>query len=334
MRIISILSIVFIHTTAKTIEASSYNLPSVPWTVLLNQICRFGVPVFFMISGFVLELTYPFHPRIMSYFKKRISRILIPYIFWSGIYYFLIFRHNTNGIFKVLLVGNASYQLYFIPALFIFYMIFPFIHKFYRIIVNKWVLIILFVLQIILLYHNYYFHTLPYFFPLYIVLLNFFVFLLGVVSSHNEKFIIGFVKKWKYFIIPITLFLAGYIFYEVENRYFITPNYLNVYTQWRPSVFLYTILLASLLYYFLRKIHFPILIVKTLSELSFFVFFVHVIVLEIIWNKLGVYIFLFTDRHIAQEVWYDPLFFILVSTFSFLIAYAFHKIPLLAKFMG
>jgi surface polysaccharide O-acyltransferase-like enzyme len=334
MRITSILAVVFIHTTTKTIEATSFDIRRVPWTLLLNQICRFAVPLFFMISGFVLELNYPFHPSNISYLKKRISRILIPYIFWSGIYYFLVYRQHTNNLFYGLLAGNASYQLYFIPTLFIFYIIFPFIHKSYRIIANIWALLFLGVLQMILLYYDYYIHSLPFFYPLSIGLLNYFVFFLGIVASHHEKRIMILVNKWKYFLIPITMFFAGYIFYEVESRYLKTLNYLDIYTQWRPSVFLYTILLASLLYYFLHKINFPIVIVKTLSELSFFVFFIHVIVLEIIWNKLGIYIFQLTNKRIAQEVWYDPLFFILVSSISFFIAYAVHKIPLLAKLTG
>ena len=57
MRAIAILAVILIHTTTRTLEATHYNLTSYPWTLLLNQVSRFAVPLFFLISGFVLELS-------------------------------------------------------------------------------------------------------------------------------------------------------------------------------------------------------------------------------------------------------------------------------------
>jgi len=47
--------------------------------IFLNQIARFAVPMFFMISGFVLELNYDGNTGFWQYLKKRFSRIFIPY---------------------------------------------------------------------------------------------------------------------------------------------------------------------------------------------------------------------------------------------------------------
>ena len=87
LRLISILAVVMIHTTTRTIEASANNLAGFPLTFILNQLSRFAVPLFFLISGFVLELNYSYHSSYFVYLRKRLSRVLFPYLFWSAIYY-------------------------------------------------------------------------------------------------------------------------------------------------------------------------------------------------------------------------------------------------------
>ncbi|HSW96687.1 MAG TPA: acyltransferase [Candidatus Saccharimonadales bacterium] len=331
LRIFASLAVVFIHTTTKTLEASSYDLQRLPWTLFLNQIFRFAVPLFFMISGFVLELNYPFHASYSTYLKKRMTRILIPYIFWSAIYYFFVYKQHEASLFNMLLTGDASYQLYFIPALLIFYIIFPFIHTYYRIFTKKWLVIFLGITELLLLYIEYYVHQLPLISPIRIAILNYFMFLVGIIASHHQKEILQFMQKKKYSIFLITLGLGSYIFFEGRNLYLKTNNYLSFYSQWRPSVFIYTFFLTLSSYFiFTKYIRFPT-IVKTLSKLSFFVFFVHVIILEIIWNSFGSTVFKWTNTHIAENFWYDPLFFMIIASISFVIAYLVHKIPFLSR---
>ena len=150
LRISAIIGVIFIHTTTKTLEASNYDLVKIPWTLFLNQIFRFAVPLFFMISGFVLELNYPFYVNYFTYLKKRCVRILMPYIFWSAIYYFFVYKRHTTNFFQTLLSGDASYQLYFIPTLLIFYVIFPLIHQYYYLLSKKWLLVFLGMVQLLL----------------------------------------------------------------------------------------------------------------------------------------------------------------------------------------
>lgn len=334
LRFISILAVVLIHTTTRTIEMTGNDLQRIPWTLFLNQISRFAVPLFFLISGFVLELNYHFNTSYFAYLKKRIKRILIPYIFWSFIYYFFVYRQHQINFFSTLLTGSASYQLYFIPTLLIFYIFFPILHKLYRIMANKWVMLFLGVLQIALLYYSYYIKTLPFFYPLSIALLNYFIFFLGMFASHHEEDIMMVVKRWKYAVFSLTIFLAGYIFWEGKILYLRTHNYLFFYSQWRPSVFFYTILLASSLYLLFYQKKLPFFLTGTLARLSFFVFFIHVFVLETLWNNIGLPIFRQTGGGIIEYLWYDPLFFTLTAFFSFLIAYLVGKITFLNKLTG
>jgi len=333
LRIIAILGVIFIHTTTRTLEATSFNLQHFSWTLFLNQFFRFAVPMFFMISGFVLELSYPFHASYYVYLKKRINRILIPYIFWSAIYYYFVYTRHNIDFFQAILNGSSSYQLYFIPTLLIFYIIFPLIHKYYRVISHKWVLVFLGILQFSLLYFDYYVHPLSFSLPINIALLNFYIFLLGIIASHHLDKVIRIIKRWKILFFLSTIAVTFYIFFEGKNLYYKTHNYYSFYSQWRPSVLIYTVLLACSLYALFDRKNTHVLIIKKLSSLSFFVFFIHVEILELIWPVIKNNIF---QKHLffGEQLWFDPFFFLSVAVCSFLVAFFAHKIPKISKVCG
>lgn len=326
LRIISILAVVGIHTTSRALEASSFALATAPVTFFLNQAARFAVPLFFMISGFVLELNYSFHGNFLRYIKKRLGRIAIPYIVWSAIYFFFVYKEHTINFFYALATGDASYQLYFIPTLLIFYLIFPLLHKYYTFFARWWAFILLGIIQVVLLFYDYTDHPDSYFYPASIALLNFYPFLLGIVASHHQQKLTTLVRRWKYVFFIVTLFLAGYITFEGMHGYFQTHNYQSFYSQWRPSILLYTILIGLLLFYISSKEILHKKGIKLLARLSFFVFFVHVIILETVWNIFGKRLF-YATHNPFQQVWYDVFFFMIVASISFLLALFFEKIP-------
>lgn len=334
MRVFAILAVVLIHTTTRELEASSFNIQGYTLTFFLNQASRFAVPLFFMISGFVLELSYRFNENYLTYLKKRLSRIFLPYLVWSGIYYFFIYKQHTISFFQTLLSGNASYQLYFIPTLLIFYIVFPFIHAQYKFIANKRVLVILSIIQLALLFSNYYINPFPIFYPLAIALLNYYVFIIGMVAANHNENILKIIKKWKLILTFLLIIFAFVVSFQGKILYLITHNYLFFYSQWRPSVLIYTFLVAAVLYAFLDKKYKYEKVIKILSHLSFFVFFIHVIILEVIWNTLGHTLFINTQKTLAQEFWYNPLFFLCVAAISYAIGYLIHKIPFLPKLTG
>ena len=127
------------------------------------------------------------------------------------------------------------------------------------------------------------------------------------------------------------MIFAYLVFYEGLNGYLSTLSYLTFYSQWRPSVLIYTIFLGGFSYWLFDKNILNPAVVKILSRLSFFVFFTHVIILEILWSLIGVKIF---QLQFAQNLWWDPAFFTAVTLISFLIAYIVHKIPYLSKLTG
>lgn len=328
MRIVAILAVIAIHTTTRILEASDFNLQGYSFSLFINQASRFAVPLFFMISGFVLELNYSYNQSYLGYLQKRLTKIFLPYLFWSAIYYFFIYTKHTISFFQTLFVGAASYQLYFIPTLIIFYILFPLIHRNYRFIANKWILIILGLVQLFLLYQEYYIEPLPYFYPVSIAFLNFYIFILGMVFSRNLN-LLQKIGKWKILLSALFIILAFVVFFEGKLLYLKTHNYLFFYSQWRPSVFFYSVVLASLMYVLFNKNNLNKTFVKNLSRLSFFVFFIHVIVLETFWHTFGHRAF-----SSIPEVLFNLLFFFCVIGGSYAIAYAAHKSPYLSKLSG
>jgi len=334
LRTAAILAVILIHTTSRTIESVYMNLPKVPLSLFLNQICRFAVPLFFLISGFVLELSYRDDTGYFTYLKKRAGKILIPYIFWSLIYYHFVYTRHDMGFLQTLIGGNSSYQLYFIPPLLLLYLIFPLLHKFYRWISKWWVLAILAGAEAWLLHADYYRHAIVMLDPLRIAVLNYLFFVLGMVACHQTDRILTIVRRLKYVWPVITLALAGYIFYEGRSRYLTSWNYIDFYSQWRPSIAVYTLLLFAGGYYWFTNLKSKENILTKLSGQSFFVFFVHVWVLEIIWKLFVKYLFVGSPAPIVTQVWFDPLFFTLTAMISFSAAYLVHKIPWLPKLTG
>lgn len=326
LRFISILAVVLIHTTTRTLEMTHYDLYQTPWTLLLHQITRFAVPLFFLISGFVLELNYDNHANYWQYLKKRLSRIFIPYVFWSAVYFYFVYTRHGPDFLSALIYGSASHQLYFIPALLIFYLIFPLLHWLYRFFACRWILLILAAVELWLLSADYYRHSLHFFYPLGVAFYNFYVFILGMVASHYHHQLIAFVKKWLALLLPLTVFLAGYIFSVGRSLYYQTGDIGYFYSNWRPQVMLYTLVFFAVFYYFFNNIKLNLTLVKTLSSLSFFVFFSHIIVLEKIWVLIG--------TPPQPTLWYNLAFFFLTAAVSFLIAYLIRKIPYLSKLTG
>lgn len=332
LRGLAILAVLFVHTTTRTLEASKFDISGFSWTLFLNQIARFAVPLFFVISGFVLEFSAK-EETYWSFIKRRFSKIFIPYVVWSAIYYLFVYNNNHDNFFRVILTGDASYQLYFIPTLCIFYLIFPILHKFYKFVLNPLTITIFGGLEVYLLYTDYFVKQFNFSDPVHIAILAYFYFLVGIVAAKNKEKIDYFVCKWKRLIIPSTLISGFYVFWEGRERYLSTGNYLSYYSQWRPSVFIYSILIGLTFYYLYENTLFRNSIICRFSKYSFFAFFIHVAILELFWKYLGLSLFSITNSFVGKIV-FDPIFFVGVAIFSFMIARYSHKIPKLKNWLG
>lgn len=106
---------------------------SVTWHLI-----SYGLPAFILISGAALFNSYNDATdfKYSKYLKKRVIKILIPYLLWT-VFYFYYFNNQTDinigqqltGIFYDIMTGRASYHLWYIVMIFQFYLLFPVFRK-------------------------------------------------------------------------------------------------------------------------------------------------------------------------------------------------------------
>ncbi|WP_157543840.1 acyltransferase [Mucilaginibacter paludis] len=140
LRLIALFAVVVLHTTSPVLEL--YNKgPLTLWLVgdFYNSLVRFAVPVFVMISGaLLLHREY----ELGSFLKKRLVRIVIPFLFWSLIYIGYEFYNEdlvyngdtwvtTRQVLHLLKIGS-SYHLWYVYMLIGLYLFVPVISKFVR----------------------------------------------------------------------------------------------------------------------------------------------------------------------------------------------------------
>ena len=338
LRAVAIIAVLLIHSSIKPLSFEQFPIDRMWLPLFLNQLAGFAVPMFFIISGFVLELTYKEKLSFVRFFLKRTQRVLIPYIFWSALY-FSLFSHKgmqvlfSKGFFESILLGGASYQLYFIPTLLLFYLAFPLLHSFIKFISNKWIFFALVALQFFFLYQDFYVHTFDIKLPLRIALLSFLPFLLGMVVSHNKNSLLKLGQRFKTFaaLSLFTLIPTAYVYLFVSLKN--THNLTYLYSQFNPINYVYTFLLTVVLFQIFEQFIKKRGILSYLSSLSFFVFFIHVWIQTLVWD-FGVMTLKQQNPELLYQWWFVPAFFGTIACVSFGIAAVIHKIPYVSKVTG
>lgn len=132
LRAIGALSVILLHSTVSLV--SKFDLTTDWWIAhVLNSFTRFAVPIFLMISG-VLLLGRKY--TIKDFLKKRLVRILLPFLLWSIIYF--LWKNSFSGnfvsygteFFKQMKNG-MQFHLWYVYMILGVYLIIP--------IVNTWI---------------------------------------------------------------------------------------------------------------------------------------------------------------------------------------------------
>lgn len=297
IRLVAILGVVVIHTTTAFNDRVALFSLDFYFLHFINQASRFAVPLFFLISGFLLASRYLEIKNPIIFYKKRLYKILIPYVTWSLIYYFIIFPNSLNSLLSKkfansLLTGDSSYQLYFIPAIIILYLLFPLIVYFKKVFLTKWFISLLFITEFVVISVVYFNNiNLTIFPPFEVAFYNLFPFVIGMYSATRISNLNLFIKRNIVIISASTIVLSLYLFIESIFMYKSTgvENYLR--NQWRISVFVYGIFAGSLMYYFYPLLHKWNKQILYLSSFSLGVFFVHVAILQYFLDALDIYKF-------------------------------------------
>ena len=136
IRGLAIIAVVLVHVLAYF--PGIYNFDQQLFYISLDQIARFCMPAFIMLSGYGLAVKYE-NKKInyWEFFKKRIWKLIPLYLVWSIFSILIInsipawsFGNQPKSLVIQLLIGQADYQLYFLPVIFQLYALFPLIWRF------------------------------------------------------------------------------------------------------------------------------------------------------------------------------------------------------------
>ena len=127
IRIIACFLVIVLHVSADTVATMGNG-----WFVanVLSSFSRVCVPLFFMVSGLTLLSKVE---TLNVFFRKRVTRIVIPLVFWSCVY---LSWNNYNGVHTPswigsILSGPVMYHLWYLYVIIGLYALMPMMRRFY-----------------------------------------------------------------------------------------------------------------------------------------------------------------------------------------------------------
>lgn len=132
LRCIAIFCVLFIHLSSPFFYSNElFDSHSKYW--FLNNIyyaaSRFSVPIFFMVTAYIYFNSNGTYDVI-----KRVKRLLLPFLFWSGVYFYYGDYSGAHGIFdyiKTVIFSRTSTHLWFIPAFIGYVVLLPLIKSYF-----------------------------------------------------------------------------------------------------------------------------------------------------------------------------------------------------------
>lgn len=321
IRATAISLVVFLHISANSFASLGEN-----WWISLayDSLTRASVPLFFMLSGALL-LTKNEPAGI--FYKKRLSKLIAPFLFWSYVY--LVYRKYYVGESEIslspltILNGPVYYHLWFLYSIISIYIFIPML-RYYTLNATKQVKIIVlslwFISQSIQPFAS-------------IVGINLYT---GIDAGLISRFL-GFVLLGEFIAttgreIDWRLLLAGFLASTAVTA-FMTYNISVISGTANETWFQYhspiVIISAVCLFMLLSRIKFSAgKVTKLISDFSFGIYFVHIIIMQQISIR-----FIFKPElfNSAWAIVLIPLAFILCILLSLIVCVIFSKIPLLKK---
>ncbi|MBX0316856.1 acyltransferase [Planococcus glaciei] len=131
LRVISIFVVVGIHVCSKIINTGSPADWEWQFANAIDSALRWCVPIFFMLSGALLLTRHPDEP-VGDFLKRRLSKALIPLLFWSAVYtaynvYELGESYTWQEMIILFLSDDVYYHLWFMYVIIGLYLMAPFL---------------------------------------------------------------------------------------------------------------------------------------------------------------------------------------------------------------
>lgn len=128
IRVLAIYLVVVIHTSGQLTNGWG-KIPESEWIIgdIYGGIARIGVPLFFMLSGFLL---LPRSESLRDFYGKRVLKIIIPFVAWSFIYISVTCGGQPglctrDYLLQYILLRKTFFHLWFLYSLLGIYLILP-----------------------------------------------------------------------------------------------------------------------------------------------------------------------------------------------------------------
>lgn len=278
IRVIACFSVIIIHVSAIGVTGYLKDSPHLIITTLINSSLKYATPVFLFLSGVTSFCSYINNEfNYFDFLRKRLPKILIPYIVWNSIYFlsFAVLGYNSisfTSFVKNILLGTMYYHLYFIVILIQLYFLsfaFNFLirkYDFKKLITISSIISIIAIVTMQFMYSDR-------------VFIKYFVYyLLGIYVAKNYVKFSSYIYKNNKVIISLFLIMCLVYFGACYFHYSSTIST----SIW----FFYSIISILFLYYIglilNNRITNGYKIVKRLSKSSYYIYLSHPFVLTII----------------------------------------------------
>lgn len=329
MSVLSALAVVTLHVNGCFWNYST----EIYWPIanLIESVCYFAVPIFFMTTGATL-IDYRDRYTTKQYAKKRIQKTLLPFLFWSfmGVVYIYLKLEwefiPSVETFKNILLGvlNVEYVsiFWFFVSLFEAYLCIPLfasVTKEMRIRVFSYVIILAFILH--------------YLIPFLCTVFNFNYYNrvgIGVGDGYLMYVLLGYVlskislsKKHRFIIYALSIF--GFLMHLV-GTYVLSTAAGTVISTYKGYVNVPCALYSIGVFVFLKEVGSKlknekiISIIEKLSSYTFALYLLH-------WFIIDFSTHIFTID--ITSIWYRLLGPIIISAICIAIAWLIRKIPIL-----
>jgi len=334
LRVLATFSVIFLHVTGGIL----YQYGSISildwWTGnIYDSSVRFCVPIFLMISGaLILSKTYE---SIGEYLKKRVLKILLPFLFWSIIYIVRdVFLNFSQGeyltfieILKftfIKLKGGACFHLWYVYLIIGLYLFFP--------IIGKWI-------------RKSNQHEIKYFIGIWMItIFTYLPFVKKLIPNIEISYFSGYIgfPILGYYLSKITLNISGkkviYIFFILTGflittlgTFYMTKHqgrfWSGFYAYLSPNVILVSIGIFLFFKDFVKHNTRTSSVVRFFCKYSYGTYLIHILVF---W-ELGKFGFSYS---FVNPVIGIPVTSILCFIFSTLIIFGVNKLPLLGKYIS
>lgn len=314
-RILAIFLMVLLHVSAGYVplwfEQSFFG-----WTVsnVFGSLSRICVPLLIMVSGALL-LSKVEKVGLWQFYQKRLVRLVKPWLFWSVIFGVInLLTGNEADSIRRLIVGTVWTGFWLLPVLMGMYLVVPFFAKGEKYFGKLFVWIYLLVGTWVLISGIH--------LPLYF---EYFVYFVG--GKVLADFKTSSLAKWTGFgVWMIGLFLTTYLTFNLSlaNRGFVSTYYgFNSWVVFAMSLggFLF---LAQLKNFFENRLSAAVKkVLANLSEVSFQIYFVHLLFFRMSFS--------FTT---LPAMIFIPVHTLLIFGGSWLIVWLMEKNKFLAKLSG